>query len=77
MFVLALQIEACKPLGMTSKVASVIEIIDFYDARALFWSLRPQNMINCVTRSAEKSICMGKLPVSSLGVFFITFSWSV
>ena len=56
-------------LGMTLKVTSVIEMANFYDARGLFWSLRPQNMIKCVTQSAEKSICIGKWAVPSWAEF--------
>ena len=66
---LALEIEACKPPRNDLKVASVIEMTDFYDARGLFWSLRPQNMIKCVTQSAEKSICIGKWAVPNWAEF--------
>ena len=42
---------------------------NFYDARGLFWSLRPQNIFKCVTQSAEKSICMGKCAVPNWAEF--------
>ena len=44
---------------------SVIEMTDFYDARGLFWSLRPEKMINFLTQSALGQICRGKWPVPS------------
>ena len=50
-------------------MVSVIEMTNFYDARGLFLSLRPQNMIKCVAQNALGQICMGKWPVRSLAEF--------
>ena len=71
------QIEACKPPWNDLKMTSAIEMTIFYDAKGLFWSLSPKKMINFLTQSALGQICMGKWPVPSLGIFFVTFSWSV
>ena len=51
-------------------MTSFIEMTDFYDARGLFWSLRPQNTTIFATQSAEKSICMGKWAVPNWGELF-------
>jgi len=54
-------------------MASVIEMIDFYDARGSFWSLRPQNMIKYVTQSALGQICMGNHVYQMEGIYFSGF----
>ena len=53
-------------------MVSVIEMTNFYDARGLFWSLRPQNTIKLPTQSALGQICIGEWPVPSLhsGIVF-------
>ena len=68
-FSLGQRLRHVNPLGTTYRVASAIEMTVFYDARGLFWSLRPQNMINFLPQSALCQICMGKWPVSSLAEF--------
>ena len=41
-----------------------------YDARYSIVLLRPKNEVKLLHQSAEKSICMGKWPVSNWGEFF-------
>ena len=51
-------------------MASVIGMTFLYDAGYSVVLLRPKNEVKPLTQSAEKWICMGKWPVSSLAIFF-------
>ena len=54
---------------MTQKLVSVIEMTLLYAAQYSFVLLRPKNEVKLSTQSADKWVCMGKWPVSSLAEF--------
>ena len=62
-------IKACKPPRNDLKAASAIGMTFLYDAGYSVVLLRPKKDVKPLTQSAEKWICMGKWPVSSLAKF--------
>ena len=57
--------------GQRLKHVNLLEMTNFFDPSFLFWSLRPENMIKCVTQSALGQIRMGKWHVPTGGIIFL------
>ena len=65
--------EACKPPRNDLKGTSIIETTDVYDARGLFWSLRPQYMINVRPKVHWTRFVLGNGIYQMKGFYFSGF----
>ena len=65
-----LVVSRCRSLLLSTYLFGVIEMTSLYDARYSVVLLRLKNEVKPLSQSAEKWICMGKWPVSSLAIFF-------